>query len=169
MNNNEVNISKLKLAQLRYFDTKKNGSMIPDLNAYVFLVKINDTYINLFNPLEELPIFDRVPYSNATKDGVEFGTKLFLAQGQLQDGPCYIVDSISINSLFNKEKISLKDIENYILKSNRFFVDRLDLLERRRDVIGAKRRRIVKNDIVKQELLKEYFESQNNNYIYRKV
>ena len=127
----------LKLAQVRYFDTKHNGVEIPEMKGYAFLYRLGDHYINYLNPYEELPVYDRVPYTNTTRDGIEFGTKIVLAQGECKDGLCYVIDNIGVDNIFGMETIPSEQLEEFVLKSELFFVDRVRILINRKGVIYA--------------------------------
>ena len=45
MNDKVIEASRLRLAQVRYFDSKRRASEIPPMRAYTFLVNVNGTYI----------------------------------------------------------------------------------------------------------------------------
>ena len=134
----KVDSSRLRLAQVRYFNKEMNGVSIPSQSAYAFLVNVNGTYVNIVNPIEELPVYDRVPYTNTTLDGEDYGTKLVLINGEVQDGVCYVLERTKIEDLFDKKEVYISDLEDYIMKSDKFFIDRIDLL---RDKIGSQRRK----------------------------
>ena len=125
MKNLEVDVSKVKLAQLRKYDIKRKASEIPEKKAYAVLVEVNGTYINALNPLEELPVYGRSPYANITSDGLhEYGNKIMLMNGEEKDGPCYILESTDMRYEFHKSRVSMKDIENYVLNSKSFFASK---------------------------------------------
>lgn len=168
MKNKGIDISKIKLAQIRYFDAERKGSLIPEEKAYVFLVDIGGEYINLFNPSEILPVFGRAPYSNITMDGVEFGTKIVLLQGEIQDGPCYIIEKINSDDIFRKDEVTVEEIENYMIKSDRFFVDRIDIFERRKSIMDLGKRKKIRDDRVKLGKFEDYMRSQEKGYVYKK-
>lgn len=127
MKNIEIKANKVRLAQVRYFDVEENASEIPHEPAYAFLIKVNGVYINPFNPIEEVPVYERVWYSNTTWEGREFGTKIVLAQGEVQEGKCYILELEMGKKLFDKDMITIKDLEDYMFNSEDFFVDRLEV------------------------------------------
>ena len=70
MRNLEVKSSNLRLAQLRYYELERHASEILDNKAFAVILEVNTfnkdedgnyiyNYINVFNPLETLPVFDR--------------------------------------------------------------------------------------------------------------
>lgn len=155
----------LKLAQIRYFDTYHNGVEIPDIKAYTFLYKHGDHYINYLNPYEELPVYDRVPYTNTTMDGFDFGTKIVLAQGECMDGACYVIENMGVDNIFGMDTITSDQLEEFVLKSNLFFVDRLRLLSNKKVVsLDSK----YSEDIEKTKKFKEYMRSSRKGAIYKK-
>ena len=162
MRNLEVDVARIRLAQLRKYDVKRSASEIPEENskAYAILVEVNGTYINVLNPLEELPVYDRTPYANTTKDGVhDYGNKIVLVNGEEKDGPCYILEKEDMKYEFRKERVSIKDIENYVLSSKLFFADRIKLLDNNRRIPRS---------LYNKRLLLEDMERLNrlNNYLY---
>ena len=161
MRNLKVDTSKVKLAQLRYFNLERKASEIPEDKVYAILVEVNGTYINVLNPLEELPVFDRSPYTNTTPDGKhEFGNQLFLINGELQDGPCYILEREDMKGELRREKVSISDIENYVLNSKLFFVDRVELLEKDKRLARDRYyKKLYLEDIRKLTKLNEYLNS----------
>ena len=165
MRNIKVDASRVRLAQLRYFNLERNASEIPEIEAYAVLVDINGTYINVLNPLEELPILDRTPYTNVTPDGLhEFGNKLILVNGESQDGPCYVLEKGDLKGDLRREKVSVTDIENYVLDSKLFFVDRVELLEKERRLSNGKYYKdLYLEDIKKLNKFKEYLNSFEKN------
>ena len=168
MKNKGIDISKIRLAQIRYFDADRKGSLIPEERAYVFMVDIGGEYVNLFNPSENLPVYGRTPYSNTTRYGIEFGTKIVLLQGEIQNGPCYIIEKINPDDIFRKEEVTVEEIENYMLQSDRFFIDRIDIFERRKSIIDFGKRKKIREDRVKLEKFEDYMKSQEKGYVYKK-
>ena len=161
MRNIKVDTSRVKLAQLRYFNLERKASEIPEDKAYAVLVEVNGTYINVLNPMEELPVLDRSPYTNTTPDGLhEFGNQLFLVNGELQDGPCYILERENMKDHFRREKVSISDIENYVLNSKKFFVDRVELIEKDRKLLRDRYyKKLYLEDIKKLNKFNEYLDS----------
>ena len=160
MKNLEVDVSRIKLAQLRKYDARRKASEIPDKKAYAVMVEVNGTYVNVLNPLEELPVYGRTPYANTTRDGMhEFGNKIVLLNGEEKDGPCYILETTDMEHELHKEKVTIKDIENYVLNSKLFFVDRIKLLNGdRRIPRSLYNKRLVLEDMARLNEL--------NNYLY---
>lgn len=126
-----INTKDLKLAQIRYFDTRHNGVEIPEIKAYAFLRKIGEKYINILNPEEYYPVYDRVPYTNTTSDGIDYGTKIVLVSGEEDDGPCYVMDRLDMDHIFGVQSLTKEQIEKVVLVSDLFFIDRPELLKRK--------------------------------------
>ena len=129
MRNAKISADKVRIGQVRYFDIERNATEIPEDKAYAFLVNINGVYINPFSPLEEVPVYDRTDYSNYTLDGIPHGTKIVLASGKVKEGPCYVLKKISGKDIFNKEVVTIKDLEDYMFASEDFFFDRLTVVK----------------------------------------
>ena len=158
MKNKEISTDRVRLAQIRYFDVAENASEIPSEKAYAFLIKVNGVYINPFNPLEEVPVYDRLWYSNTTWEGREFGTKIVLAQGEVQEGKCYILEMEKGKDIFDKKSVTIKDLEDYMFKSDDFFADRLTVGKSKhwKPKELLRRYRQMEDDYIRELKLEEY-------------
>ncbi len=167
----EINIDKLKLAKLKYFDKKRMGVEVSEINAYAFLVNIDGKYVNVFDEsLSDIPVFDRTFYSNTTSSGIDFGTKLIYLSGKLETGPCYIVEQNDMKQKFGSSVISLSDIERYILDSNDYFIDRESILSNPNMSRKEKRKYKLKRffDQKEKEKLDEFFSERDCGFQYIK-
>ena len=154
----------LRIAEVRYFDTFQNGILVPLQEAYTFLQIIGDKYVNVFSE-KEYPVYERMPYSNITKDGWEFGTKIQLVSGECQDGLCYVVERTPVQDVLRVENISIKELEEVILKSNVFFIDRIDLLKKQKNYFFNKQYR---EDKKKMKSFQQYLDSCTKGVQYHK-
>lgn len=169
MRNFKVDTSRIKLAQLRYYKVGK-GAEISNNYVYTILAEFNGTYINPLNPFDELPVYDRAPYSNVTPDGkYEYGTKVFLVNGEEKDGLCYVLEKENVASSFKKSEVDIKDIENYVLNSKLFFIDRIELLEKDKRLLKDKYyKKLYLEDIKRMNQLKDFINSHNEVKEYEK-
>ena len=169
MKNNLLDVKKLRLAQVRYFNEERMSSSLPRQAAYAFLVQLGDAYFNVFNPTENLPVYDRVPYTNVNEFGEEFGNMISLVYGEIKDGPCYILQSLPVDKLFEKDTISFLELENYMINSSLFFVDRIGLIEdsMKKNSIKFSKSLLLK-DFERLEQLNCFFEKQGKGISYRK-
>lgn len=144
MNKEElISTSELCLAQIRYYEKDKSATEIPELKAYAILLNNAGLFLNIFDENhEELPVYVRVPYSNTTLDGEDFGSKLFLANGMEVSGKCYVVEELGLFDYFGYENVHIEDIEDFIMKSDLFFPDRVflfkELDESNKNIYGDK-------------------------------
>ena len=171
MENRLLNTERLKLARVKYYDTKNNGAELSEIDGYAFLYQMDDhNYVNLFDPTEELPVLDRSMYSNVTSSGFEFGNKLIHISGKLEDGPCYVIERISTKALFKKDVVSLSDVRRYVLSSDKFFVDRLRLIKELQEPFFTKARflRTVIEDQAQMDQLQRYFQEHDCVKQYKK-
>ena len=174
----KLKAKNIKLAKIKYFDADyKNGlggaEVDAPIDAYAFLVKINGAYINIFDPTEELPIYDRTNYSNITLDGEDYGSILKLVSGNVESGPCYVIEKLNMEDIFGSERsenLTPAVLKQYMYNSKKFFVDRLNLfnLENRSTRSRYLHRQKIKSDIDNMELLKTYFYSHEKGKIYKK-
>jgi len=157
MKETKIDAKRIRLGKVTYFDTDYNGSAVPPVDAYAFLVDVGGTYINPFNLVDELPVYDRVPYTNTTKDGEDFGSKIVLKQGEVQDGPCYVLERINVEDYYGVSDISLSMLEDFIIESNKFFIDRAELLEDNIKNGSLLRKRYAKKKLVEDKKTMEKF------------
>jgi len=128
MENRKLNLKDLKLARIRYFDRKMNGAEVTGIDAYAFLYQVGDEYINLFSEEDSYPVFGRVPYTNTTRDGEDFGTKIVQLAGEDESGPCYIIDVDDCSEFFGEDKMDLRTLKEYVMRSDKFFPARYKML-----------------------------------------
>lgn len=151
-----IKTEDLLFTTLKYYE-KDKGVEVSDNFAYAFLVKVSDdVYINPFEPLDLYPVFERVPYSNVTKDGESYGSKMRLLNDIDTTGPCYIVMS---GKLFDKDLISYEELEEYILNSDKFFKDRFYIAKDRLAKLKQplKMLSIMKKDVFQLDDMDKYF------------
>lgn len=155
----KIKTKDLKLATLRYFSEENRGVEVDSpLGCYAFLVEIGkDTYVNPFNPLEEYPIFKRVPYSNTTMSGEDYGTKIMSVNNILREGPCYVLSDSSIVEYFSGEEIDLEVLEEYMLKSRGYFRERKTAALARLKKHPIKMYKILKNDEKMEAEVENFF------------
>ena len=55
-----------------------------------------------------------------------------------------------------------------MLQSDRFFIDRIDIFERRKSIIDFGKRKKIREDRVKLEKFEDYMKSQEKGYVYKK-
>ena len=127
--NKTLDTNKLRVAEVRYYDSKMGGVEVSSTMAYAFLYRIGDRYVNVLDPSKEFPVFSRAPYSNVLMSGLEFGNRLFYECGDLCDGACYVMSRESGEEIFGREAIEMETLKSYILNSNYFFLDRADILK----------------------------------------
>ena len=155
----------LRITEIRYFDTLHNGVLVPSQEAYTFLQKIGDQYVNVFTPEVEYPIYERVPYSNTTKDGWEFGTKIMLVSGECQDGLCYVMERTPVQDVLRVDEITKEELEKVILKSNVFFINRIDLLKKEKNSFFNRQ---LREDQKKMKKFQQYLDSCQKGLQYHK-
>lgn len=95
---------------------------------------------------------------NAVEIPVEeaYGTKIILKNGKVQEGMCYVLEKDSAKEIFEQDEISIKDMEEYILSSEKYFVDRLDITKKFGPREKLLRYKQLTNDVEKKLRLEEY-------------
>lgn len=156
--NRVIKVENLKLAALRYYD-KNNGVELTDPLGYVILENIgNDFYINPLDiDAEEYPVFERLPYSNVTLSGDEFGSKMILVNDIDVSGPCYVLFNTNLKDSFDKDLIEESELKGYILNSNYYFRDRKKVALEKMRKHPIKMYRIIKEAEEKEEKILDFF------------
>lgn len=164
MKNNKVDVKKLRLAQIRYFDSSRNGCEIPQSKAYAFLINVDGQYVNILNPAMEYPVYDRSPYSNTTLDGEDFGNRLILVNGEVKNGTCYVMELIDVGELFNDSMVNISTIEKFVFQSDYFFPDRIDLYQNKSKISKDKYVYYKKyqHDLILMKRLQKYLNMEAN-------
>ena len=155
----------LRLTEICYYDTFRNDIMVPTKKAYTFLQKVDSQYRNVFTPEIEYPIYEIVPYSNITKNYWEFGTKYQLLRGKCEDGICYVIHPFSMEDVLRVEEITKEELEEMIVKSNQFFIDRIDILQREKNSFFNKQ---LWDDKKKRKEFQQYLDSCSRGVQYYK-
>ena len=167
MKSKKIDANKLRLAQLKYFDEAHNGVEVNGLDAYAFLYNSDGHYINPFDSFTALPVYERLPYSNTTRDGEDFGSKIIYVQGDKSSGPCYVMGNTTMRELFGAKEITEEVLKNYIIKSRKFFIDRPVLMR----ALSKKDLRRYQDKLIKDaemmDRLTEFFESHEEEQIHK--
>lgn len=150
----------IKLAELKYYDKDHGGMEYMNSLSLIFVVKFGDEYVNLLNIYEAYQTYERVPYSNTTNDGEDFGTMISLVSGVERNGPCWLLTGQRANDLFEEETISIEELEDYVLDSKDYFKDRYNIAFNRlyRGERPFKMLEIIKKDITKKRDIDRFFD-----------
>ncbi len=164
----DIDASRLKLAQIKYFDKAHNGLEVTSMDAYAFLYEINGNYVNPFNVFEELPVYKRVPYANTTRDGEDFGSKIVHVQGDIKNGPCYVIGFTAVEDLFRNEDLDIEVLKDFIVNSRRFFIDRPEIMKSFGVKDKFRYREKIESDEEMLRQFTEYMDSHSMGYQYQK-
>lgn len=165
--NHILNLKKLRIGVLKNFSLENNGVEVSENLAYVVLEEgKNPKYLNIYDiteMLDEIPIFKRLPYSNSTKFGEDFGSKLKVVQGEenLKSGPCYVLLKDDLSVYLEKDFMSAKELEEYIINSKYYFKDRGDLVLERMKRHPIKMAKILYSDFKEGEKVQKFFEERD--------
>ena len=127
-----INVKDLKVADVRYYDVEHNGMEWTKPLSKVVLLNRGDTYINVLNPGEFAPIYRRVPRtSNAYGNEGYFGTKIEQVCGEERTGEAWLLSDVDFKRIFYGEYVTIKDIEDYVLRSPDYYHNRAEVIEMR--------------------------------------
>lgn len=155
-----IDTSKIKLAELKYFDEKHNGVEFTEPQSLGILLFVKGRYVNLFEPGECYPVFKRNRfYGCFDGNGSQYGTKLEIASGEAITGPCWVLRDVDFKDVFGKSIVDYEDIENYVLGSDDFFKDRMKIALERLEKFRrpAKMMKIINRDMDKTIEMEEFF------------
>lgn len=152
----------LRLAAIRYFDAEANGIELTEALGYVILENIRENlYVNVFDIADSTPIFERVPYSNTTLDGEDYGTKVRSVLYEAETGPCYLLTKIKLSDCFDKDLISRKDLEDYILNSDYYFRNRKEIVMKNLKKHPFRMLKTLYEDTKSEERFVDFFEQRD--------
>ena len=123
---------KLHLAEVKYFDIKRNGIELTDPASMVIIYGEDGKYLNPLCHCEEFPTFKRshVPNYNGRTDEY-FGTKVIQLTEECSTGPCWLIrDKDDFEDKLD-DQVTLAELEEYVLASPYYFKDRLEIAKRR--------------------------------------
>ena len=127
-----INVKDLTVADVRYFDQAHNGLEYTEPVSRVVLLNRGDTYINLLNPGEIAPIYRRIPNTtNAYSTEDYFGTKIQHVCGVERTGEAWLLEDVDFSLVFHENEVTIEDVEDYVLRSNYYYHNREELIERR--------------------------------------
>ena len=172
----KIKVDQLKLAELKYYDAEENGVEVSQPLSYIVLLQNGDDYVNLLAPEENYPVFRRNShYTNYCSSGETYGSKVVLIgnEERLETGPCWVLcDDDFSEKLVKKlgEVITIRDVQQYVLDSNYYFKDRLDIASVRSRGLSERRKmnQIVRKDIPKKDALYTFFEVRQAGQTYIK-
>lgn len=128
----------LRIAAVRHFDIEHNGLEYTEPLGLKVLLQRGDTYINVLNIGEIAPIYMRVPYTTnkccvQSELGVDdyFGTKVDLVSGEVQEGEAWLLTDRSVAFEMGKKEVTLRDVEDYVLRSSEYYPDRASIIHDR--------------------------------------
>lgn len=174
----KINVKDLKLAELRCFEN--DNIKLTNPFGYGILLKINEgSYVNILNIGERYPIFERKQVLDFTSKD-EFRIKnvgeyngnvlqLLANKDQLKDGACWLIKNGSFSSL--GEQVTIEQIEDYVLNSDLFFKDRMDIAQDRLKKFKSpfKMLGIIEKDRSELSAVNHYFEKyEDSNKVKRK-
>lgn len=135
----KFNTSYLYLAEVKYAD-KEKGIEVMEPISYAFVYHKDNSFYNVI-----------------TKE--EYGTKVKLLNDIDTTGECYLLAGIKCSKLFEKDKVQLETIEDYILNSSCYFKDRVGVaIKRLADLRQPlKMIRIIRNETRKKDEIDKYF------------
>ena len=159
--NEEYDRNNVRLAEVRFYcmEGLPTGWTMPlpeKEKVYAFLLKNGNHYSNIIS-YEELPVYERI-----------YPEVLELSYGEEKEGLCYVVSPFT-NEVFRNEKVKFSEIVNYIVHSDKFFVDRSELIKNRIVPMYQKERiRTMYEDSNKLDKFNQYLEEKGKGYQYHK-
>lgn len=156
----EFNVENLHLAEIRYLSLENNGVEFGNPIGYTFLMNRDSIYMELICCSSDIPVLKRLPFSNTTRDGEDYGSKMAVVGNKcyLESGPCYVLSNTTTREIFEKDVVSKEELEDYILASDKYFVDRKFIATERMDKEPSRMKRIIAKDKKDEEKYIKFFE-----------
>lgn len=153
-------LSKVKIADLRFFDKEHNGIELSEpLSKGILIGPLEDgRYYNPFCLDDNYPIFGRDFISNVSLNGESYGTKVYHVSNELATGPCWVLTNIDLKDEIDNACVSFSDIEAYVINSSYYFKDRAPLIKGRTK--GRKGRKLLRqylSDMENEKVMDEFF------------
>lgn len=164
MNNDKelFKVKDLRLAAIKYYSEEANGIELTDPIGYVILEELReDFYANPFDVLDFTPVYERLPYANTTKDGMDYGSKLRHVINEEKSGPCYVLTRMKFTDYFDSDLITRKDLEEYILNSSYYFRDRKEIAMKNLKKHPVKMFKVLYEDAKSEEKFSKFFEKRD--------
>lgn len=165
----DFNSKCIYLAELKYNDER--GIELSEPLSYGLLYKCGEnSFINILDIYEELPIFKRVPYSNTTIDGEDYGTMVSCISENTGNGPCWVLTSTKFSQFTDNDKVTIKELEDYVLADERYFKDREAIAKRRLKKLKkpTKMVKIILSDQEKRREMDEFFDERIKGFVKAK-
>lgn len=166
----KIPVGRIKKAQIRYNDLNENGIEIPEIKGYTLFYKKGDTYINIFNFIEDCNIWDRTPYTSSTQSGEDHGNKLILACGEDEAGICYVLEPGVMKEFKGRADTCLREIYEIVANSDDYYIDRAELLIERPFLLRSRdRKNVMKKDEQMRLELMDYIAEKTLEYGRKKI
>lgn len=111
------------LAELKKFNVEANGFEFDSSISKGVFVKVDDRFINVFDPYDERSVYTRSTYCGEYSYGEQYGTKVVFANGTGFDEYAWII--------YDSLHTDLTKMENYVLYSNDYYKDRMNIAAKR--------------------------------------
>ena len=125
-----MNSKNIHIAQIRRFGYNHRGNLsaeIPsDIEAYAFLLEKDGEYINILDPMEDYPVYERRMRSNFTLDWEEYGSGIVLISGEEQLGPIYLLEKYEGFKILRKKQVSYEELRNYVINNRSVYFPALE-------------------------------------------
>lgn len=134
MEKNNFDTNLMRIGELRYYSKENNGVEVSAPLSYGMFIFLGGKWVNIFDVSDDYPVFVRLRcYGNVTSDGFEYGSKLQLVSDEEKEesGPCWILGDTAFSKVLGKEEVNLGDVEDYILNSEEYFKDRMEIARQR--------------------------------------
>lgn len=155
----------LKIAEVRYYDALHKGIEYTPPISHVILCNNNGHYENVLMPGDICPVYSRVlGTTNAYSTEDYYGTKIEHVSGNEESGEVFLLTGKDLSSKFLKPVVTLREVEDFVLYSDSFYHNRVDIVQRRLDndrgLINLDRIRLVRikvRDAERQKEMENFF------------
>ena len=90
------------------------------------IIKKDGEYINILDPMEDYPVYERRPGSNFTLDWEEYGSFIARISGEEQVGPIYLLEKYEGFKILRKKQVSYEELRNYVINNRSVYFPALE-------------------------------------------
>ena len=127
-----MNSKNIHIAQIRRMTFNHRGNLaaeIPqEIKAFAFLLEKDGEYINILDPMEDYPVYERRLGTNFTLDLEEYGSCIARISGEEQVGPIYLLEKYEGFKILRKKQVSYEELRNYVINNRSVYFPALEKL-----------------------------------------
>lgn len=156
-----MNSKNIHIAQIRRMTFNHRGNLaaeIPqEIKAFAFLLEKDGEYINILDPMEDYPVYERRPGSNFTLDWEEYGSVIARVSGEEKTGPIYLLEKYHGIKVLRKENVSYEELRDYVINNRSSYFPALEnIINEMPPLEGLKYLKVLEEEREKRKIFEKY-------------